>query len=109
MTDTWSYASNRLAALRTKIENERGHIMDVYSINGEIDEDMEEVARLLDISLTKRISGRMTIEIDFSADVPLVFDPSDIELSYEICCDTYEADNFDFNEITSDWTVEEDA
>lgn len=109
MTDNWSYASNRLAELRTKIENVRDHIMNVYSIYGEIDGDMEEVARLLDISLTKRISGKMTIEIDFSADVPLAFDPDDLELSYEISCDTYEADNFDFNEVRSDWTVEEDA
>jgi len=111
MTDNWSYASNRLAEFRTKIENVRGHIMDVYSINGEIDEDIQAIAELLDISLTKRIRGRMTIEIDFSADVPLVFDPDDddFELSYEISCDTCEADNFDFTEVRSDWTVEEDA
>jgi hypothetical protein len=109
MTDNWSYASNRLAELRTKIENVRGHIWDIYSMNGEVDEDIQAIAELLDISLTKRISGRMTIEIDFSADVPLAFDPDDLELSYEISCDTYEADNFDFNEVRSDWTVEEDA
>jgi len=94
--------------LQRKIENVKGHIMDLYSMNGEIDEDMEEVARLLDIQLTKRIKGTMTIEVEFEADVPLGFDNDDFDLSYNIECDSYDAENFDWNEVSADWTVEDE-
>jgi hypothetical protein len=84
--------------LERKIDNVRGHIMDLYSMNGEIDDDIKMIAEFLDIELTKRISGTAVFEINFSADVPLDFDADDFELSFDVSCDTYEADNFEWDE-----------
>jgi hypothetical protein len=91
-------ALSRNHDLNTKISNVRGHILDLYSMNGEIDDDMEEVARLLDIQLTKRIQGEANLRITYTAEVPLDFDVNDFELSYEINCESYEAESFDFDE-----------
>ena len=85
----------------------RGHILDLYSINDEIDDDMEEVARLLDIELTKEISGTATFEISFTADVPLGFDADDFEISFDVNCDTDDAEGFDWNEDNCEINAEE--
>jgi hypothetical protein len=82
--------------------------MDLYSMNGEIDDDIKMIATLLDIELTKRITGTMTIEVEFTADVPLDFDNYDFDLSYDISCDSIEADNFEWNEVSADWDVEDE-
>jgi chromosome segregation ATPase len=93
--------------LELRISNVRGHIMDMYSINGELDDDIHEIARMLDIELTKTISGTMTIEVEFTAEVPLNYDKDDLDLSYSIDSHSYEVDNFDWTEISADWTVDE--
>lgn len=108
MTSNWEFCRSELNSLRLKIDAVRGHILDLYSMNGEIDDDMQEVARLLDIELTKRITGTMTIEVEFTADVPLGFDNYDFDLSYDISCDSIEADNFEWNEVSADWDVEDE-
>jgi len=84
--------------LETKISNVRGHILDLHSINGEIDDDMGEVARLLDITLLKEVQGTAVFEISWTAQVPLGFDADDMEISFDVNCDTYEAEDFDYNE-----------
>jgi hypothetical protein len=82
--------------------------MDMYSINGELDDDIHEIARMLDIELTKTLSGTMTIEVEFTAEVPLNYDKDDLDLSYSIDSHSHEVDNFDWTEVSADWTVNED-
>lgn len=108
MTNNYSRIFQNNTSLNTKIINVRGHIMDMYSINGELDEDIHEIARMLDIELTKTLSGTMTIEVEFTAEVPLNYDKDDLDLSYTIDCNSYDTDNFDWNEVSADWTVDED-
>lgn len=94
--------------LQRKIENVKGYIIDQYSMEGRISDDLAEIAALLDINLTKRVRGTMTIEVEYDFDAPLGFDNDDLELSYTIDCDSHEVDNFDWNEVSADWSSEDE-
>lgn len=108
MTKLYNRADAKVTELHRMIKNVHDHILDVYAMNGNLDDDIKGIAELLDIALTKRITGSYTVEIEFSADVPLDFDNDDFALSYEISCDSYEADNFDFIEVSVRSYVEEE-
>ena len=88
----------KFGELQQRIANVKGHLFDMYSENGEIDEDVREIARLLDITLTKEIQGTAVCEISWTASVPLDFDADDFEISFDVNCETYEAEDFDYNE-----------
>lgn len=85
-----------------KIDNVKGYIYDEASMNGEISDDLKEVAGYLGITLTKEISGTATIEISWTATVPMDFDADDLEISYSIECESYDAEDFDYNEDNMD-------
>lgn len=108
MTSNWEYCRNEMNDLRRKIENVRGHIMDIYSMSGSLDDDIKEIAGYLDISLTKRISGTATYEISFSAEVPLDFDADDLELSFSVECESYEAESFTWDEEDTNVNAEDE-
>ena len=98
---------NKHTELQQKIANVKGHIFDMYSMNGEIDEDTKAIADLLDITLLKEIQGTATCEITWTALVPLNFDAEDLEISFDVSCNTYEAEDFDYNEDCLDITGED--
>jgi len=100
-------ARRRNEDLNNKINNVRGHIMDLFSMNGELDEDIQEIAALLDIELTKRVEGTATIEINFSFEAPLGFDVDSFELSVDVESNSYEVDNFEWSEDSVDISCEE--
>lgn len=102
------FADRRTSELSQKIKNVEGVIRDYYSENGEMLEELETIASLLDIALTKRISGTADFSISWSAEVPLGFDPDDFEISFDVDCDTYDADNFDWQEENTEVHAEED-
>ena len=95
MRGHWERRHNEL---QQKIANVKGHIFDMYSMNGEIDEDTKAIADLLDITLLKESQGTATYEISWTAQVPLGFDADDFEISFDVNCETYEAEEFDWNE-----------
>lgn len=101
------FAAGQFRELRTKINNVEGVIRDYYSENGEVSEELEEVARLLDITLTKEIAGTSTFEISWTAQVPLDFDADDFEISFDVNCETYEAEEFEWNEENTETNAEE--
>jgi len=103
----WRASARRSEDLNNKINNVRGHIMDLFSMNGELDEDIQEIAALLDIELTKRVEGTATIEVSFSFEAPLGFDVDSFELSVDVESNSYEVDNFDWNEDSVDISCEE--
>lgn len=107
MTTNWKYAAEQLRETRQKVDNVKGHILDLQSQYGEVDDEILEIARLLDITLTKEISGTATFEISWTAQVPMQFDPSDFEISFSVECDTYEAEDFDWSEENSEVNAEE--
>ena len=84
--------------LQQKIANVKGHIFDMYSMNGSVDDDIKMIAELLDITLMKEIQGTALCEISWTAQVPLDFDADDFEISFDVNCETYEAEDFDYNE-----------
>lgn len=98
----------QLEEMKAKIGNVKGFIADLYSMNGDIADDIKEIAEMLDIELTKAITGTATFEISFTAQVPLDFDTSDFELSFDVNCDSYEADDFEWNEDDTNIECEEE-
>ena len=104
MREHWERKHNEL---QQKIANVKGHIFDMYSMNGEIDDDTKMIAELLDITLMKEIQGTATCEISWTAMVPLNFDADDFEISFSVDCDTYEAEDFDYNEDSVDISGED--
>ena len=98
---------NKHTELQQKIANVKGHIFDMYSMNGEIDEDTKMIADLLDITLLKEIQGTALCEISWTALVPLNFDACDMEISFSVECDTYEAEDFDYNEDNTEVSGED--
>ena len=108
MTKLYSRADAKVADLHRKIQNVEDHIKDVYFMNGVIDEDLRAVAELLDISLTKQITGTGTVTFEFTADVPLDFE-DDLDLTVYIETNNIDIDNFDANTISCEWEVETDG
>ena len=106
MTKCWTRSESRVSDLHRKIQNVEDHIKDVYFMNGVIDDDLRAIAELLDISLTKRITGTGTVSFEFSADVPLDFE-DDLDLSVYIETNSVDVDNFDANIISCEWDVED--
>ena len=91
-----------------KIKNVEGVIRDYYSENGEVSEELTQIAELLEITITKRVSGTATFEISWSAQVPLDFDADDFEISFDVDCESYEADNFEWQEENTEVNGEDD-
>ena len=90
-----------------KIANVQGYFFDLYSENGEIEDEIKYIAELLGITLMKQIAGTATHEISWTAMVPLDFDAEDMEISFSVECDTYEADDFDYNEVDTEISRED--
>ena len=108
LTNNWEYVRNQFNELRTQIKNVEGAIRDFYSENGDVSEELVQIAELLNITLTKRISGTASFEISWSANVPLDFDASDFEISFDVDCEPYEAEDFDWQEENTEVNGEDD-
>ena len=99
-------ARSRNEELNLKINNVRGHIKDVYDMNGDLDEDLMEIARMLDISLTKQYAVEITVTYRGNVEIPISEDIDDLSdhISFEFSApysdewevDIYE-DDIDFN------------
>lgn len=90
-----------------KIDNVKGYFFDLYSENGEIEDEIQYIAELLDIVLMKQIAGTSTCEISWTAMVPLNFDAEDMEISFDVNCDSDEADDFEWHEDSVDISGED--
>ena len=104
MRGHWERRHNEL---QQKIANVKGHIFDMYSMNGSVDDDIKMIAELLDITLMKEIQGTALCEISWTAQVPLDFDADDFEISFDVNCETYEAEDFDYNEDNTEVSGED--
>ena len=104
MTRNYEFWSDKAKDLQRKIDNAAGVIRDYYSENGEMLDELKDIATYLDIPLTKEICGTATFSISWTAQVPLDFEADDFEICFSAECDTYEAEDFDYNE--DDTTVE---
>ena len=98
LTNNWNFVISDRNEYRQKIDNVKGYFADMVSAGDAISEDMRAIAELLDIELTKTISGTAIYEISWSATVPLDFDADSMEISFDVECESYEAEDFDWNE-----------
>ena len=98
VTNNWNFVINDRNEYRQKIDNVQGYIMDMASAGDTITSEIKDIAELLDIELMKEISGTALFEISWSAKVPLDFDADSMEISFDVECESYEAEDFDWNE-----------
>ncbi len=105
MNTIYARSESRVTDLHRKIQNVEDHIKDVYFMNGVIDEDLRAIAELLDISLTKQITGSGTVTFEFTADVPLDFD-DDLDLSVYFETNNIDVNIFEPDNISCEWEVE---
>lgn len=82
-------------AYRVKqIENVEKYLKEILAQNsGEVDDEFEQIAELLDIDLTRKVRVELSFTVSALLDVPLGIDPSDIR-EYEFRIDglDYEGD-----------------
>jgi len=98
----------QLGEIHLKIDAVKGYIADLYSSNGDIDDDIKEIAGYLDIELTKSVTGTATFQISFTAQVPLDFDADDFEISFSAECESCEAEGFEWDEDDTNIECEEE-
>ena len=108
MTANWNVAKASTAEYRQKIANVQGHMFDIYAMEGSVSEEIINIAHLLDITLLKEVSGTATAEISWTAQVPLDFDANDMEISFTVDCESYDAEGFDWNEDNCEVSGEDD-
>lgn len=98
LTNNWNFVISDRNEYRQKIDNVKGYIMDMVSAGDTITSEIKDIADLLGIEMTKTISGTAVYEISWSATVPLDFDADSMEISFDVECESYEAEDFDWNE-----------
>lgn len=108
ITRNYEYWSEKARNYERLIGNAVGVIQDYYSENGEITDELRDIAKYLEANLTKRISGTASFEISWSAQVPLDFDPDDFEISFAAECESYDAEDFEYQIEDSNINAEED-
>lgn len=97
----------QLDALNRRVGYVEEYIKDIFNSDGSISTEVTEIARMLDIELTRQIEGTVTVELSYSMVLPLGTDVDDLEFSVHLNCDTYEAEDFEWNEDMIDHTGEE--
>jgi hypothetical protein len=90
--------NKRVARFVTKINTVKEYIVESYQETGELHDHLSEIAEILGIELTKPIVGKATFTISWRAEVPIDFDPEDIQFSFGVTCDS-DVEDFDWEEI----------
>jgi hypothetical protein len=104
MTSNLEYAQKRIDSLNGlvtaythRIQNVKDYITEVYIETDDVPDELNEIAKMLQIRLTKPISGTATFSITWRAEVPLDFDPDDMELSFSVDCQS-DVEDFEYDE-----------
>lgn len=100
---------DRAGGFENKINAVKGFIQDIYSMNGEINDDIKEIATLLGIELTKTINVTVNVTFEGTAKVPLDYDIDDLEGELSFSCDEGYSDiEWDMDATDESWDVQED-
>lgn len=89
-----------------QIQNVKEYITEVYQETDLVPDSLAEVARILEIQLTKLISGEATFTISWTAQVPLEFDPDDMEITFSVDCQS-DVEDFEWLEESTDIDAKE--
>ena len=84
-----------------KIQNVKDYITEVYIETDKVPDELAEIAKMLDIQLTKPIAGEATFTISWRAEVPIDFDPDDMEISFSVDCQS-DVEDFDYDEVNTE-------
>lgn len=84
-----------------QIQNVKDYITEVYQETDSVPDELAEVARILEIQLTKPVSGEATFTISWTAQVPLDFDPDDMEITFSVDCQS-DVEDFEWLEESTD-------
>ena len=84
-----------------QIQNVKEYITEVYLETDKVPDELAEIARMLQIQLTKPISGEATFTISWTAQVPLDFDPDDMEITFSVDCQS-DVEDFEWLEESTD-------
>lgn len=95
-----------IARYVVKINNVKEYIVESYQEAGKVSDELAEIANMLGIELTKPISGEATFTISWRAEVPLDFDPNDMQISFSADCQS-DVEDFDYDEIDTNIIGEE--
>lgn len=98
--------NNSLTRKIHQIQNVKDYITEVYQETDLVPESLAEVARILEIQLTKPISGEATFTISWTAQVPLDFDPDDMEITFSVDCQS-DVEDFEWLEESTDIDAKE--
>ena len=98
LISNFANANQRANDYAQQIDAVRDFILDAAGRFNGIGDDLTAVAEMLDIELTKTISGTAIDKISWSATVPLDFDADDIEITFDVDCESYGVEDFDWNE-----------
>lgn len=94
--------NNSLTRKIHQIQNVKEYISEVYQEVGmTVLVELTEIAKMLDIQLTKPISGEATFTISWRAQVPLDFDPDDMEITFSVDCQS-DVEDFEWVEESTD-------
>lgn len=90
-----------------QIQNVKDYITEVYLETDSVPDELAEIARMLEIQLTKPISGEATFTISWTAQVPLDFDPDDMEITFSVDCQS-DVEDFEWHEEDTEIHVKEE-
>lgn len=92
--NAYKNCQDTLAYRNKQIENVAKYLKEILAQNsGEVDDEFEQIAELLDIDLTRRVRAELSFTVSVLLDVPLGIDPSDIrEYDFRIDGFDYEGD-----------------
>lgn len=108
MTSNWEYASGQMRELRQKIENVKVHLSDVFEEEFFSEGNFIEVARLLDIELTKRVYFSVAVTYSGEAKIPLHMNEEDIQNEVSFSFDEGFSDiEWHLYEENVDWDIQE--
>ena len=94
--------NNSLTRKIHQIQNVKEYISEVYQEVGmTVLVELTEIAKMLDIQLTKPIAGEATFTISWRAQVPLDFDPDDMEITFSVDCQS-DVEDFEWVEESTD-------
>ena len=108
LTNNRDHYQRTYVDMEQRIRNVKGYIHDIYSMEGEISEEVKEIASILGIELTKTVNVSVTVTFSGTANIPMDMDEDDIQNEISFSFDEGYSDiEWDIEESDQDWDIRE--
>ena len=108
LTNNRDHYQRTYVDMEQRIRNVKGYISDIYSMEGEISEEIKEIASILRIELTKTVNVSVTVTFSGTANIPMDMDEDDIQNDVSFSFDEGYSDiEWDIEESDQDWDIQE--